>query len=126
MAKCQVSADAFKHKHHFDSAGGTRVVFLLGSLASLPSEEVVERESVSLSDDDTHILSRGLSLPPQRWTDLDVVLARYAQDKDVYMGPRVIFTEENDVSCDLVLSKLRDFLRASADKDGGMQAYCIA
>ena len=70
-AKCLVAADTFRQKYKSDSAGGTRAVFILGSLASLPSEDVVSRESVSLSDEDKNVLSKGLALPPDRWTDLD-------------------------------------------------------
>ena len=81
--KCLVAVDAFRNKH---SAGGTRTVFILGSLASLPSADVVFRRSITLSDEDKNTLSKGLALPPDRWTDLDVILTKYAQDENVSIG----------------------------------------
>ena len=122
--KCLIAVDAFQHKHSPDSAGGTRAVFILGSLASLPSEDVVFRRSITLSDEDKNTLSKGLALPPDRWTDLDVILTKYAQDENVSIGPQELFTQENEVSCGTVLAKLRDFFSSSTDKDGGRFQHC--
>ncbi|CAI8035371.1 hypothetical protein GBAR_LOCUS19859 [Geodia barretti] len=118
--KCLVAVDAFRNKH---SAGGTRTVFILGSLASLPSADVVFRRSITLSDEDKNTLSKGLALPPDRWTDLDVILTKYAQDENVSIGPQELFTQENEVSCETVLAKLRDFFSSSTDKDGAVIHY---
>ena len=118
-AKCLVPVDTFRQKYQSDSAGGSRAVFILGSLASLPLEDVVSRRSISLSDEDKTILSKGLALPPDRWTDLDAIVARYAQDETVRLGPQEIFTTGMAISCQTILSKLRDFFRSSTDTDGG-------
>ena len=119
-AKCLVPVDTFRQKYASDSAGGSRAVFILGSLVSLPSEDVVCRRSITLSDEDKNTFSKTLALPPDRWTDLDAILARYSQDKEVSFGPRVIYATGNDISCVSVLAKLREFLKSSTDKDGGI------
>ena len=93
-------------KHYLDRAGGTRTVFILESLPSLQarSENVVSRDTIVLKDEEKCMLSNGLSLPPHRWTDQDVILAKYQLDKDIFIGPQEIFTE---ISCKSVLTKLR-------------------
>ena len=35
------------------------------------------------------------------------------------IGPEVIFTGENEVTCESALVKLKDFLKSSTDRDGG-------
>ena len=118
--KCRLSADVFRSEHYADHAGGSRALLILGSLAStLSPEDVVPREDTFLNEEEKSVLSKGLSLPPHRWTDLDVILARYEQDKAVTVGPQEIFTDENQISCESVLTKLRVFFRTSVDKDGG-------
>ena len=123
-AKCLVSADAFRQKHYLDRAGGTRAVFILGSIACLQarSEDVVSREPIVLNDEEKSVLSKGFSLPPHRWTDLDVILAKYQLGKNIFIGPQEIFTEENEISCKSVLTEVREFLKSSMDKDGGIIA----
>lgn len=123
-AKCLVPADTFRQKYQSDSAGGTRAVFILASLATLPSEDVVSRRSISLSDEDKNILSKGLGLPPDRWSEQGAIVARYAQDESASIGPQEIFTQQNDMSCHSVLAKLGDFLKVSTDKDGGKKIHC--
>ena len=125
-AKCLVAADVFSQKYGDDAAGGTRAAFILGSLAILPSEDVVSREPVTLSDEEKDVLSKSLALPPDRWTDLDVILAKYGQDSEVSIGPQMIFTEDNEVTCDSVLIKLREFFSSASDKDGGKNRTRIA
>ena len=118
-AKCLVAADVFSQKHGDDAASGTRAAFILGSLAILPSEDVVSREPVTLSDEEKDVLSKSLALPPDRWTDLDVILAKYGQDGEVSVGPQMIFTEENEITCESVLIRLKEFFSTAIDKDGG-------
>ena len=124
-AKCLVAAETFRQKYHSDWAGGTRAVFILASLATLPSEDVVSRRSISLSDEDKNILSKGLGLPPDHWSEQEAIVARYAQDESASIGPQEIFTQQNDMSCHSVLAKLSDFLKTSTDKDGGKN-YTLA
>ena len=125
-AKCLVAADVFSQKYGDDAAGGTRALFILGSLAILPSEDVVSREPVTLSDEEKDVLSKSLALPPDRWTDLDVILAKYGQDGRISIGPQMIFTEDNEVTCESVLIRLREFFSTASDKDGGKNRTRIA
>ena len=119
-AKCLVPLDAFRSKYRSDSAGGTRAFFLLGSTISLPSEDVIPRRAIMLSDEDKRILSGTLNLPSDRWTDHDAIIARHSQDENIRIGPQQIFREANEFSsCSSVLKMLGDFLRSSVDKDGG-------
>lgn len=121
-SKCLVPLDAFRHKYSTDSASGTRALFILGSTASLPSEDVAPRRAVTLAEEDTRLLS-SLSLPSDRWTDQDVIVARCKLDSDVSVGPQEIFSDQNELSCDFILKRLGDFMRSSGDKDGGKSLH---
>ena len=117
-AKCLVPMDNFKSKFYSDSAGGTRARFVLGSIAAPPSDDVVPRRAIDLTDEDKRVLSN-LALPPDRWTDLEVIIARQKQDKRVSVDIQEISQPGHELSCEFVLKKLGEFMRSSADKDGG-------
>ena len=126
-SKCLVPVDIFKNKFYLDSAGGTRAAFILGSIAAPPnSTDVVPRRGITLTDEDKGILS-SLALSPDRWTDLEVIIARSKQDEGVSIDIQEISEPGHELSCELVLKKLKDFLRSSVDKDGGniTIALCI-
>ena len=117
-AKCLVPVDIFKSKFYSDSAGGTRAMFVLGSIAAPPSDDVVPRRAIDLTDEDRHVLSN-LALPPDRWTDLEVIIARQKQDKGVSIDVQEISEPGHELSCEFVLKRLGEFMRSSVDKDGG-------
>ena len=80
--KCLVSLDTFRSKYYSDSAHGTRTYFILGSVAGSSHDgDVVPRRALNLTDEDRRILTN-LGLPPDRWTDLEVLLARIKQVKE--------------------------------------------
>ena len=124
-AKCLVPLDTFRNKFYSDSAGGTRATFILGSIAAPPTEDVVPRQAINLTDEDRRILSN-LALPPDRWTDLEVIIAREKYDERVSIE---ISKPGHELSCEFVLKRLGEFLRSSVDKDGGIYniiLLCIA
>ena len=123
-SKCLVPVDIFKKKFYSDSAGGTRAAFILGSITAPPkgTDDVVPRRGITLTDEDKRILSN-LALPPDRWTDLEVIIARSKQDEGVSIDIQEISEPGHELSCELVLKKLKDFLRSSVDKDGGIREY---
>ena len=116
-AKCLVPLDLFREKY-YRGASGTRAIFILGSVGSLASDEVVSRRDIYLSDDDKDILSN-LCLPPDRWNDLNVLLARRKQaEKDDIVGHE-INEPSNELSCEYVLKMLQEVLKNNTDKNGG-------
>ena len=119
-AKCLVPVDAFRNKFYSDSAGGTRAMFILGSIAASPSEfeDVVARRAVNLTDEDRHVLSN-LALPPDRWSDLEVIIARQKYDEEISVDVQEISEPGHELSCEFVLKSLGEFMRSSVDKDGG-------
>ena len=117
--KCLVPVDIFRSKFYSDSACGTRAMFILGSIAAPRSEDVVPRQAINLTDEDKRILSN-LALPPDHWTDLDVILARCKQDEGVSVDIQEISEPGHELSCELVLKRLGEFMRSSVDKDGGI------
>ena len=123
-AKCLVPVDAFRNKFYSDSAGGTRAMFILGSIAASPSEDVVPRQAINLTDEDKRILSN-LALPPDRWTDLEVLIARQKCDERVSIDIQEISEPGHELSCGFVLKRLGEFLRSSVDKDGGIAIQLI-
>ena len=118
-AKCLVSLDTFRSKYYSDSAHGTRTYFILGSVAGSSHDgDVVPRRALNLTDEDRRILSN-LGLPPERWTDLEVLLARIKQAEGTDIAGQAISTPDNELSCEYVLVRLREFFQNSTDKDGG-------
>ena len=124
-AKCLVPLDTFRSKFYSDRASGTRACFLLGSVALSTSEDVVPRRAITLTDDDRRVLAN-LALPPDHWSDLEVILARNRHDERVTITGQEISATGNELSCEYVLKKLGDFFRNAVDKDGGIAIIQLA
>ena len=117
-AKCLVPLDLFRGKY-YRASHAARAVFILGSVGSSASDEVVSRRDIDLNDDDKDILSN-LGLPPDRWNDLNVLLARNKQaEESEYIVGHEISEPGNELSCEYVLKMLQEVLKNNADKDGG-------
>ena len=97
-AKCLVPVDIFRSKFYSDCAGGTRAMFILGSVTAPPSDDVVSRLSVNLTDEDRQVLS-SFALPPDRWTDLEVIIARNKQVEGKSIDNREISEPSQGASC---------------------------
>ena len=96
----------------------SRAVCILGSVAPLSNESVVPQSPADLSDDDRQMLS-GLGLPPDKWDNLNALLAMYRRTENYDVFSVHVSKPGMELNCSIVLQQIEYLLMTSLNKEGG-------
>ena len=102
----------------------SRAVFILGSIAPHSNEAVVPQSPADLSDDDRQVLTE-LGLPPDKWDNLNALLAVYNKTEAYDVFSVQVSKPGMELSRSYVLEQIEYLLINSANKEGGKKTlYC--
>ena len=106
--------------------GVSRAVCILGSVAPHSNESVVPQSPADLSDDDREMLS-GLDLPPDKWDNLNALLAMYGRTEAYDVLSVQVSKPSMELNCNYVLQHIESLLKTSLNKEGGeiVNQLCI-
>ena len=93
-------------------------MFILGSIAPRPKKSVVPQSPADLSDDDCRVLTE-LGLPPDKWDNLNALLAVYNKTKAYDVFSVQVSKPGMELSRSYVLEQIEYLLINSANKEGG-------
>ena len=99
-----------------------RAVYILGSVAPHSNESVVPQSPADLSDDDREMLS-GLDLPPDKWDNLNALLAMYRRTENYDVFSVQVSKPGMELSRNYVLQQIEFLLINSFNKDGGGKIF---
>ena len=97
---------------------GSRAVCILGSVAPHSNESVVPQSPADLSDDDRQMLS-GLGLPPDKWDNLNALLAVYRKTESDDVFSVQVSKPGMELGRSYVLQQIEFLLMTSINKKGG-------
>ena len=93
-------------------------MFILGSVAPYSKKSVVPQSPADLSDDDRQRLSE-LGLPPDKWDNLNALLAMYNKTEAYDVFSVQISKPGMELSCSYVLEQIEFLLMNSVNKECG-------
>ena len=96
----------------------SRAVCILGSIAPLSNESVVPQSPADLSDDDRQMLS-WLGLPPDKWDNLNALLAMYRRTENYDVFSVHVSKPGMELSRNYVLQQIEFLLMTSVNKEKG-------
>jgi hypothetical protein len=119
--------EKFQHKLSEQSmsekpAKASRAVCILGSVAPHSNESVVPQSPADLSDDDREILS-GLGLPPDKWDNLNALLAMYRKTEAYDVFSVQVSKPGMELSRNYVLQQIEFLLMTSLNKKRAVIHY---
>ena len=91
---------------------------ILGSVSSLSNESVIAQSPPDLSDDDRQILT-DLGLPPDKWDNLNALLAMYNKTEYYDMFSVQVSKPGMELSRSYILEQIEFLLKNSTNKTGG-------
>ena len=102
----------------------SRAIFILGSVAPYSNESVVPQSPSVLSGDDRQVLTE-LDLPPDKWDNLNVLLAMYnrAEHYDVFSVQ--VSKPGMELSRSYVLEQVEYLLMNLVKKEGGKSSNLL-